>query len=166
MATRTLYFDGQLVSTPASVTISVNDTQVFSGAVGEGAEMDTDITLATATVETADQEETTATVSISATSGIVRIGAILADFAGYAGLTAEQQADIGPLLNDANDAYNYGTDYRSNILIDGSAPDWPEPGTTPMPRGTEESPDWTGWRFEISAGETFSCTVTIPKQIK
>jgi hypothetical protein len=52
------------------------------------------------------------------------------------------------------------TDCRSNILINGQPPEWPATPVEPrMPGGTPENPDWTGWTFEVGAGETITFTV-------
>jgi hypothetical protein len=78
----------------------------------------------------------TAAVTISVTSGVVKIGP--------AGYSYEGQPT---------------TDCRVSptILINGSAPEWPPEGTQPrMPDGTPENPDWDYWEFEIGAGETIT----------
>lgn len=142
---RTLSFDGQVVASPASMTVTVDGSQIFSGAVGAGAELDTDTTLATAEVAGAPDTESTVAVSIAVTAGIVRIGEVFADITNGAGLV--------------------GNGHRTNILINGVAPEWPGTvtwnGVEFTPKGTAENPDWTSWRFEVSAGETITFTATI-----
>lgn len=174
MATRTLYFDGQIASAPASMTITAGGTQIFSGTVGAGLELDTDGILASANITTADDMQVDSlAISIAVTSGIVRIGAILADATVtgldefFSGATDEQKQDIYSLLSDDNTRWAPGREHRTNILIDSVAPAFP--GTvswngSDFTPGTSENPDYTGWRFEVSAGETFTCNLLVPSQ--
>ena len=50
---------------------------------------------------------------------------------------------------------------RKNILINGAAPSYP--ANPPYPTGADaDSPTWQGWNFEITAGETLTCTLRVP----
>lgn len=166
MATRTLAVDGQLSATPASMTITVDSTQIFSGACND-VPVDTDAILASGTYDDGGVVgEATIAVTVSVTAGIVKIGQLLSDPLGYDSLNAAGQAEVDPDLTTTDPKYyNNGKEYRSNILINGSAPVFPDaiPSDVEVADpGTAENPDWRGWRFEISAGETFSCNVTVP----
>lgn len=134
---RTLSFDGQMVASPAAITVTLDGAQIFSGAVGADAELDTDITLATADVIDLPDTASTAEMTISITSGVVRIGEVWANIAG---------GEVGLK----------GIAHRSNILVNGEAPVAPAPDHVPQPEA-----DWVGWRFELSAGETISFTLAV-----
>ena len=133
----TLYFVGKIEATPTAATILIEGAEVYSGQIGTGQPLDTQINLA-------EIDSDGGAVSISVTSGVAKIGPVWYNLTGNAG---------NVILSD---------DMRSSILINGQAPEWPATPVDPMPRGSEGSPDWTGWHFEIGAGETITFTVNLP----
>jgi hypothetical protein len=168
---RQIQFQGQVEATPSAATILIDGVQVFSGQVGTGLPLNADLTLATISVDKPSNVQSTVSVSVAVTSGIVRVGSMCADvgtFASWAGnsspLNNDEKATINLIVNNTADFYGAGVE-RSNILINGQAPEYP---ATPVgfDPGDVNSPDWNGWRFEVSAGETLTCTVTIPPQAR
>jgi hypothetical protein len=165
---RQIQFIGQNCATPSAATILIDGTQVFSGQVGSGQPLNADITFATVTLDSAPANtQSTVSVSVAVTSGILRVGSMVADTGGSASwagnaspLTNDQKAIVGLLVDETGNFYSAGVE-RSNILINGSAPEYP---ATPVgfDPGPVDAPDWNGWCFEIGAGETLTCTVTIP----
>jgi hypothetical protein len=169
-----ILFQGQVLATPTAATILIEGSQVFSGQVGTGQPLNT-------TIDYANVVSNGGAVSISVTSGILNVGQVFkwdtsapawsstvpystGDAVEYNGsiylastnipattITPDQIAGwkLEPLDNDV----------RSNILINGQAPEWPATPVDPMPGGSEQDPNWTGWAFEISAGETITFTV-------
>lgn len=130
-------FSGQVQATPSSMTVVFNGTEVFSGVVGSGEPLNTIIDLATYNWNSTTWGET-ASVSISVTAGLVTIGSV----------------------GDGEEGFPPGDDrISSSILINGSAPEWPATPVEPMPKGTEENPDWTYWNFELGAGETMTFNI-------
>lgn len=126
-------FRGRVYATPSAVTILVEGTEVFSGQVGAGQPLDTLLSLATVPLATGNLA-----VSMSVTSGVV---------------------GVGPVVSNGLNGYE---DTRNNdILVNGQAPEWPATPVNPMPGGTQQNPDWTGWLFEVSAGETITFTVDV-----
>lgn len=144
---RQIQVKGRVFATPSAMTVLVNGNEVFSGQVGTGQPLDTEITLATITANLAGNAYVTETVpvSISVTSGVVSIG--------------EMYANNQP--GTSFDWLTPGIETRENILINGTAPEWPATPVFPMPGGTPEDPNWTGWFFELSAGETMTCTFDV-----
>jgi hypothetical protein len=162
---RQIQFQGQVEATPSAATILIDGVQVFSGQVGAGLPLNADLTLATISVDNPANVQSTISVSVAVTSGIVRVGSMVADcgnpnFGNI--LTNDQKATIGLIIDETGNFYGSGVE-RTNILINGQAPEYP---ATPVgfDPGPVNSPDWNGWRFEVSAGETLTCTVTIPPQ--
>ncbi len=133
-----IQFSGRVEATPSAMTVLFNGNEVFSGQVGSGQPLDSQIILATHEWASTTYQETAA-VSISVTSGVINIAS--------AGYSFEGQPT---------------TDCRvsSSILINGSTPEWPPEGTQPrMPDGTPEDPNWDYWEFELGAGETITFTL-------
>ena len=165
---RQIQFIGQNCATPSAATILIDGTQVFSGQVGSGQPLNADITFTTVTLDSAPSNvQSTVSVSVAVTSGILRVGSMVADTGGvvsWAGnaspLTNDQKSIVGLLVDETGNFYAPATE-RSNILINGSAPEYP---ATPVgfDPGPADDPAWDGWCFEIGAGETLTCTVTIP----
>lgn len=133
----TLYFVGRVEATPTAATILIEGSEVYSGQIGTGQPLDTEINLA-------EIDSNGGAVSISVTAGVAKIGPVWYNMTGNV-------SDI--ILSD---------DIRSSILINGQTPEWPATPVDPMPKGTEENPDWTGWQFEVGAGETITFTVNLP----
>jgi hypothetical protein len=144
-----LIFKGRVFATPSAVTILKNGVEIFSGQVGAGQPLDTEITLYTNEIPLPCPAENLA-LSISVTSGVITFG------------------DVQLYVNDwTPPVYLYptsleGTDLRTDILVNGSLPEWPATPVDPMPGGTESNPDWQGWFFELAAGETATFNVAQP----
>lgn len=166
---RQIQFEGQVEATPSAATILIDGVQVFSGQVGAGQPLNADITLATVSVDKPANAQSTISVSVAVTSGIVRVGSMTSDTGGAnvwaannSPLTSNDKATVGLIVDETGNFYGAGVE-RSNILINGQPPEYP---ATPVgfDPGPVNNPDWNGWRFEVSAGETLTCTVTIPPQ--
>ena len=165
---RQIKFLGQVCATPSAATILVGGTQVFSGQVGSGEPLNADVTFTTVTLDSAPVDvPSNVSVSVAVTSGVLRVGSMVADTGGilqWAGnvspLTSDQKNIIGLIVDETGNFYGAGVE-RSSILINGSAPEYP---ATPVgfDPGPVEDPSWDGWCFEVSAGETLTCTVTLP----
>lgn len=163
---RTVKLNGQIVASPASITVTVDGTQVFSGAVGDGAELDTPMLLETLTIENADDTVwAEKSVEVAVTAGIIKVGTMPANTGDISGLavdspTRELQDDAG-YYNPGKNVSPYGdTTERTSILIAGAAPTTLDnQGFDPGPEGAEH---WSGWHFEVAAGETFTCTLRVP----
>jgi hypothetical protein len=170
-----ILFQGQVLATPTAATILIEGSQVFSGQIGAGQPLDT-------TIDIANIVSAGGAVSISVTSGILDVGQVLkwpesasawsnttayltGDYAEYDSVIYSTYCNVtgGSPPNASNvwvTADIAASDCRSNILINGQAPEWPATPVEPrMPGGTAEDPDWAGWGFEISAGETITFTV-------
>lgn len=132
-----LEFRGKVFATPSALTMIVDGVEVHSGQVGAGQPLDTEIVLVDLPNVTPGA---TLSVAISVTSGVITMGQTLQ----YDG--AEQISN----------------DLRSNILINGVAPEWPATPVDPMPGGNAGAPNWAGWFFELGAGETMTLSVVIP----
>lgn len=138
MSNVTLDFTGRVFATPSALTLIVDGVEIHSGQVGSGQPLDTEIDLVTMSNAAPGS---TLSCTITVTSGVVTIGQVL-----------EATDDTQPISNDL----------RTNILINGVAPEWPATPVDPMPGGTSENPNWTGWFFEIGAGETITFNVQTP----
>jgi hypothetical protein len=146
----TLSFAGRVFATPSAVTIILDGTEVFSGQVGSGQPLDTQINLFDTSIPAPlANTVTTHSVSMSVTSGVITIGDVCAQYS---------DGTYMLLLSGENSS---GPDLRQNILVNGSLPDWPATPVDPMPGGTSSDPNWQGWFFEVSAGETITFTVPI-----
>lgn len=148
-----LIFLGRVFATPSAVTILSNGTEIFSGQVGAGQPLDTQLTLfqQSITQPTYAQGPTTLAISMSVTSGVITAG------------------DVGLLMDDGVTYVmipNEGPDLRQNVLVNGAPPVWPATPVTPMPGGTESNPDWQGWFFELAAGESMTFNVVVPPVYK
>lgn len=167
-----LYFQGRVFATPSACTTLIEGVEVHSGQVGAGQPLDTQITLFA--IDTAG-----GACSISVTSGVISVGSVWisdallwnVDYVYDSGKNVTNsgayyesiaQVPKGTPLTDTNYwapitlADTFGPDERTNILINGQAPEWPATPVDPMPGGTPQSPNWSGWFFEISAGETIT----------
>lgn len=150
--TRQLKIVGRVMSTPAAATVMINGIEVYSGQIGIGQSIDQDIDLHIANYDGIQNDIETITVSIAITSGVAKLGRFLVD-----------QAAPQKYGEWAVDSTNDG---RTNILVNGLPPEWPATPVDPMPGGSEENPDWTGWCFEVSAGETLTCEYIAMAQIQ
>lgn len=172
MATRQLKITGSIAAEPAAATILVNGAQVFAGPLAPGADLETDVDLAT--VDFAQLDPTayeTVSVTITVTTGIARISAFYVNNRNPEAGDKEIKAWLipqgvdptnpGPWLEPWPAGWDGPDDGRINILINGELPDWPATPVDPMPGGTPENPDWTYWFFEVSAGETFTCDYNV-----
>lgn len=150
--TRQIQLNGRVFATPSAVTVLVDGNETFSGQVGSGQPLDTAIVLGefAAALPGDMSGNVTVPLSISVTSGVVSIGEIYAS-------NYTTPAYPGPAWVPALGL----EDTRSNILINGVAPEWPATPVDPMPGGTPSNPDWNGWCFELSAGETLTCNLTV-----
>ena len=171
---RKIKLNGSVVASPASITVSVDGTQVFSGTVGADAELDTAIVLSELNIDNADDTVwATKNLVVSVTAGIVKIGTMPADIGTVADgydFAADVDADGNGKGNqqDGSGYYNPGRNSspygdateRTSILVNGSAPSTLDNGGfDPGPTGSEH---WSGWFFEVAAGETFSTTLRVP----
>jgi len=145
-----LTFKGRVFATPSAVTIVQNGSEIFSGQVGTGQPLDTELNLFQTTIaQPAANTTATYSVSMSVTSGVITAG------------------DVGIVFDDGETAYllsgpnGIGPDLRENILVNGSLPEYPATPVNPMPGGTESNPDWQGWFFELSAGESMTFDYSI-----
>lgn len=167
-----ILFQGETLATPTAATILIEGQTVFSGQVGAGQPLD-------AQFDYANVVSAGGAVSISVTSGILNVGQVFKwpdtapawsntqayttnDVVSYAGEIWTAGGNTQPGYTPGTSVSWYLTkdrcsDARGNILINGSAPAWP--ATPPQPGGTEQNPDWSGWSFEVSAGETITFTV-------
>lgn len=134
---------GRVFATPSAITVLIDGNERYSGQVGAGEPLDTEITFLT--YDWVDPPLLgTASVSISVTSGVVTIGPWFQD--------------------DSTTEEVFGEDARisDTILINGLPPEWPATPVDPMPEGTPENPDWYGWFFELAAGETITFNIQAP----
>jgi len=167
-----ILFQGETLATPTAATILIEGQQVFSGQIGAGQPLDT-------TIDIANVVNDGGAVSISVTSGILNVGQVFkwpdtapawSNTQAYtANATVSYTGEIYTATGNTQPGWTPGTsqswqtakslsvDCRDNILINGQAPTWP--ATPPQPGGTEANPDWAGWSFEVSAGETITFTV-------
>jgi hypothetical protein len=139
MAKRNLVVQGVVVALPAAVTVLVDGKQVFSGQVtGKVDEFVTNLFSFDF-----DAESANAVINVSVTSGIVK---------------------VAEMFVDGKDPRTKTESTRKNILINGQAPEYPAfPVADDHHPGDESDPHWAGWAFELSAGETLTCTVAIPE---
>lgn len=124
-------FFGTVQMTPTAVTILIDGIEVYSGQVGIGQPLNTEIELTTVTPIALGSRS----VSMSVTSGVLGVG----------------QVKIR----------SNGIDCRTSILINGQLPELPPPTITWQPGNDPNNPDWTGWVFEVSAGETITFNVDV-----
>ena len=144
MATRKLKFDGFVTSTPSTVVITVNGVESFNGEVGVGQPINEPIELCIAEYVGSSIDTETITIEVAVTDGAIKLGTIWND-------TPESTPPwTWPNENGLGDG-------RSNILINGQAPGWPDTEVGQFPLGDETNIGWAGWCFELAAGDTFSC---------
>lgn len=141
--THQVYFQAHSWANPTAVTVLINGQQAFSGQLGSGTPMGENFD--SATMESGLNNGETATVAISCTSGIVAIGPWL-------------------LASAIPTGYAAPDDIRTSesVLINGQPPEYPASPVFPMPKGNANAPDWSGWFFEISAGETLTFNIKVP----
>jgi hypothetical protein len=140
MSNVNLEMEGRVFATPSALTMLVDGVEIHSGQVGAGQPLDTEITLVN--IENV-VPESTLSASISVTSGVITAGPVW-------------------LLSGDLGSEPCSLDVRSNILINGVAPEWPATPVEPMPGGTPENPQWTNWFFELGAGETITFNIEVP----
>lgn len=145
--TKTLQVLGSVMSSPAAATVLLNGVEVYSGQIGVGQPIDVPGSELFA-LEYQGNEDTvdTLALSISVTSGVAKIG--------MTQILNNENHWINP--NNAND------DGRTQILINGLPPEWPATPVEPMPGGNADNPDWAGWCFDVSAGETMTYEFEAP----
>lgn len=166
-----ILFQGQVAATPTAATILIEGSQVFSGQIGAGQPLNT-------TIDIANVVSNGGAVSISVTSGILNVGQVFkwdttaptwsstvayneGDAVEYNGGIYLATASVPATTTTPDNIPAWklepvDNDVRSNILINGQPPEWPATPVTPMPGGNEANPDWTGWGFSVSAGETIT----------
>lgn len=166
----TLTFNGRIFATPTAATVLIDGQEVLSGQIGAGQSLDTQFEFLNVT-------SNGGAVSITVTSGVMTVGSVGIQYtpAAWDSSTAYR---VGGLVTSggqiyvciqnspagtpvSNTAYwqtdtGFDPDGRESILINGQPPAWPATPVTPMPGGTPENPDWFGWYFEVSAGETIT----------
>jgi hypothetical protein len=171
-----ILFQGRVLATPTAATILIEGSQVFSGQIGAGQPLDTQIDIA-------NLVSAGGAVSISVTSGILDVGPVFkwpdtapawnpsasyaeGDYVEYNGVVYVCQGTTAspgftPGMSVAwSTAQISSADCRTNILVNGQPPEWPATPVEPrMPDGTEQNPNWAGWGFDVSAGETITFTV-------
>lgn len=159
---RQLKLEGVLESTPVALTMLVDGVQVFSGQVGIGMNTNDLIDLVTADIDAPVDSESTVSVSIAVTSGVVELGPIRSDLGDLSDMNAETQAKMKLAHSVGGNSMWHNREARSNILINGQPPEYP---ATPVgyDPGPEDNPHWGGFHFEVSAGETLTCTVMVEK---
>lgn len=130
---------GRVFSTPAAITVLFDGMEIHSGQVGLGVPLDVETELVSHEW-TGAQPTDIGSVSVSVTSGVITVGPVFQHTGGY--------------------------DMRKNILINGQPPSWPATTMDFMPGGTEDDPNWSGWFFEVAAGETitFNVEVDVPEE--
>jgi len=138
-----VYARGRVFATPSAMTVLVNGEEVHSGQVGTGQPLDTECTFFEYDWGQPTPSGTVSSVSIVVTAGVVTVGPWFEN-------------------NPSGIPTEFGSDVRSEILINGSLPEWPATPVTPMPGGTPEDPDWYGWFFELGAGETMTFNIVAP----
>ena len=137
MAITNIDFHGRVLATPTAATVLLDGNEIFSGQVGTGQPLDSEIILFS-TQQSASNVAVNMAVSISVTSGVMTVGQVLSD------------------------GTNGTIDIRNNdMLVNGQAPEWPATPITPMPGGTAQNPDWDGWFFDLSAGESITFTIEV-----
>ncbi len=141
--THKVYFQAHSWANPTAVTVLINGHQAFSGQLGSGTPMGENFDSPAMTTDFENGE--TATVTVSCTSGIVSIGSWLLSTATPVGYAPPEDLRVS-----------------ESVLVNGQPPEYPASPVFPMPRGNINAPDWTGWFFEISAGETLTFNVKIP----
>lgn len=134
-----VFFKAQCYAKPTAITVLINGTQVFSGQVGNNYPLTEHFD--SEALESALGLGETASVSISCTSGV---------------------ANLGPWHTVLNPWWAVDLRQSDSILINGQPPEIPATPVGFEPGGTLDSPDWTGWFFELSAGETVSFNIKIP----
>jgi hypothetical protein len=144
--TRKLQFTGSVMSSPAAATVLLNGVELYSGQIGVGQPIDVPgVELFVLEYQGEETVEETVAVTISITSGVAKIATTQTEVQGEGGTGVEWALPWGN-----------GNDGRTQILINGLPPEWPPTPVTPMPGGTPENPDWSGWAFDVSAGETIT----------
>jgi hypothetical protein len=167
-----ILFQGEILATPTAATILIEGESVFSGQIGAGQPLD-------AQIDIANVVSNGGAVSISVTSGILNVGQVFkwentapawnnttvypanstAEYNSVTWVTGggAQAGYIPGVSNAWSTCQSMSNDCRTNILINGATPVYP--ATPPQPTGGAENPDWAGWAFEVSAGETITFTV-------
>lgn len=133
-------FKGRVSASPAALTLLVDGVEIHSGPVGSAVPLETETDLVTLPI-TAGTESNVRAVSIVCTSGVVSVGPVF-------------DATITEGMEDWR--------ISNTILINGVPPEWPITPIPIMPKGTPEDPDWGGWAFELSAGESLTYDITKP----
>lgn len=142
MSNVNLEMEGRVFATPSALTMIVDGVEIHSGQVGAGQPLDTPITLVNLENMVSGS---TLSATISVTSGVISAGPVWQ-------LSGNVGSDPCSL------------DLRTNVLINGIAPEWPATPVEPMPGGTPENPQWTNWFFELGAGETITFNVVVPDE--
>lgn len=144
--TRTLQVLGSVMSSPAAATILLNGVEVYSGLIGTGQPIDVPGSeLVALEYQGEESIDETLAISISVTAGVAKIGPTEVEALLQGQSTPEWVLPWGA-----------GNDGRTQILINGLPPEWPATQVDPMPGGSAEDPDWSGWAFDLSAGETIT----------
>lgn len=158
---------------PSNITVTVGGTQIFSGDVTGNVGETIDLCSFNA--------ESPASVSVTTNSGSCKSGqvrylqttwpawddtstyafqALVAHNVSIWEATANIAANSIPGINPEWKwlCSQWSPDKRTSIELDGAAPAWP--AAEPYPGGTPENPDWSGWFFDVNAGNTLTFTVS------
>ena len=177
----TVLFDGVQIFTGAITADVISDSDILSGTAAEAT------AIFEFTYENSDDTlETDHTLSIAVTAGRLRAGLCLIS-CGNDNIASWDEwngpgTDAGMLEIDG-DYYYYSGEHppygdgsataqaeRTNCLIDGEVPPFsvvadPDNGIN-VPTGVlPDAPTFSGHKFMVDTGETFTCTVRVPKQL-
>jgi hypothetical protein len=149
-----LQLKGQVCS-QSSINIFIDDVQIFSGPINQPP--DKEITFDEFQCMDYGSEKI---VKVSVNSGYVKLGSAL--------LWVDDFLPQVPAFYAPRDYIRHAPgsdiDHRTEILINGAPPKWPDFSLDFMPGGTPENPDWNGWFFDLYTNDVATFKVVLPKQ--
>lgn len=174
MTVRSIKIEGSVAVNPANGVVRINGTDVYRGPFGLDAELEAPCTeLAVVSFDGEWDKNQYIDIEIVCLSGLFRVGTIwtknrdeeFGDKPGFQTwiLPAGHQRSTNPWSRHAW-VPNYPTDNndgRRLIKINGQPPEWPSTPVEPMPQGTPDNPDWTGWCFDLNPGDRFECNYRV-----